>query len=176
MSQIGVSFITDSPDIDESAHPNETAMALVERLSKEKAKAVAARHPNALIVGSDQVATIDGLIVGKPHTHEAAVAQLRAASGQTLTFLTGLCVHNAVTDQSNTLVDTVSVTFRELTDEAIERYLLIDTPYDCAGSFKMEGLGITLFSNIQCRDPNALIGLPLIGLVGLLQDEGLAIP
>jgi MAF protein len=176
LSRLGVPFTSTSPDLDETPHPGESPMALVRRLSEQKARVVAPRYPDALIIGSDQVSVRDGEVIGKPHTHERAVAQLRASSGRRIDFLTGLCLLNTATDTAHVMVEPFSVVFRQLSEDAIERYLRADEPYDCAGSFKLEGQGITLFSSLSGRDPNALIGLPLIALVDLLQREGVAVP
>ncbi len=176
LERLGQPFIWDAPDLDETELPGETPRALVARLAEEKARVVAARHPSALIIGSDQVSVRDGQIIGKPHTHERAIAQLTAASGKRIEFLTGLCLLNAATGKCQVMIEPFSVVFRSLTPAAIERYLRADTPYDCAGSFKLEGRGITLFERLEGRDPNALIGLPLIALVDLLAAEGVAVP
>lgn len=176
LSRLGVPFTWDAPDLDETELPDETPHQLVSRLSEGKARVVAARHPQALIIGSDQVSVRDGQIIGKPHTHERAVEQLAAASGKRIEFLTGLCLLNAATGRCRVVVESFAVVFRTLTPGAIERYLRADTPYDCAGSFKLEGRGITLFERLEGRDPNALIGLPLIALVDLLHAEGVEVP
>lgn len=176
MAQLGIPFTSHAPDIDETPFPDETPEQLVRRLALQKAEAVVEHAPNALIIGSDQVSVRSGRIVGKPHTHEMAVKQLQASAGRSVDFLTGLCVYNAATKRSHVTVERFTAHFRELTDDAIERYLLADKPYDCAGSFKVEGRGITLFSRLEGRDHNALIGLPLIALVDLLRKEGLSLP
>ncbi len=176
LARLGLPFVSDAPDLDESALPDESPRALVARLAEQKARAVASRHPGALIIGSDQVSVRDGQIIGKPHTHACAAAQLAASSGRTVQFLTGLCLLNAATGRAQVCIEPFSVVFRVLTPAAIERYLQADQPYDCAGSFKLEGRGITLFSRLEGRDPNALIGLPLIALVDLLHREGVAVP
>ncbi|MEL6344129.1 MAG: nucleoside triphosphate pyrophosphatase [Myxococcota bacterium] len=176
LARLGLPFTAMSPDIDETPAPDEPPEALVRRLSEQKARAIAPHHPDALIIGSDQVSVRDGQIIGKPHTHARAVMQLQACSGRTVRFLTGLCVYDATTDTARTVVEPFAVTFRDLDQDAIERYLRADMPYDCAGSFKLERRGITLFSRLHGRDPNALIGLPLIALVDLLRDAGIAIP
>jgi len=176
LERLGLPFTSVAPDIDETPLPGESPRALVARLSEQKARVVAETHPDALIIGSDQVSVRDGEIIGKPHTHARAIEQLRASSGRQIDFLTGLCLLNAATDTAHVVIEPFSVRFRPLSDDAIERYLRADTPYDCAGSFKLEGRGITLFSALDGRDPNALIGLPLIALVDLLQREGVAVP
>lgn len=165
-----------SPDIDESSLPEETPQRLVERLSLNKARAVADQYPDALIIGSDQVAVMDNLPVGKPHTHERAVAQLRQASGRKITFYTGLALLNSATGKAQCEVVPFHVHFRQLSDDMIERYLRKEQPYNCAGSFKSEGLGIALFERLEGDDPNTLIGLPLIRLIRMLANEGVCVP
>ena len=175
LNKLGVTFDTLSPDVDETAFDNETPQQLVERLSIAKAKAVAANNPSALVIGSDQVSVIDGEIIGKPHTHENAIKQLKNASGRTVTFYTGLCLYNSSTNQYQSDVVPFNVVFRELTDSQIDSYLKKETPYNCAGSFKSEALGIVLFEKLEGDDPNTLMGLPLIRLVKMLENEGVAI-
>ncbi len=172
LDRLGIPFECDSPDIDENTLPEETPEHLVARLSEAKARAVALRHPESLVIGSDQVALIGGRIVGKPGTHENAVIQLRQASGSVVRFLTGLSLYNAQADRAHTEVVPFDVHFRTLSDSQIDNYLRREEPYDCAGSFKSEGFGITLFDRLQGDDPNTLIGLPLIRLVRLLEQEG----
>ena len=171
LDKLEVDFITASPETDETALPNETPQQLVERLSIAKAKAVADKVDGALVIGSDQVSVIDGEIIGKPHTHENAVKQLQNASGKTVTFYTGLCLYNATTQQYQSDVVPYDVVFRKLSDEQIESYLKKEEPYNCAGSFKSEGLGIVLFEKLVGDDPNTLMGLPLIRLVKMLEQE-----
>lgn len=173
LAKLGLPFIWDSPAIDESAQAGESAEQLVRRLSLAKAKALAANHPNSLIVGSDQVATLDQQIIGKPLNHKRAAAQLQAASGRELVFNTGLCLLNSRTGQAQIAVETFSVFFRQLSTQQIDRYLLLEKPYDCAGSFKAEGLGICLFEKLSGDDPNTLIGLPIIRLLQMLANEGI---
>ncbi|UXI00305.1 Maf family protein [Photobacterium sp. TY1-4] len=168
-------FETASPNIDETALPGETAEQLVMRLAQAKAEACAANHADTLIIGSDQVCVIDGQILGKPHTEDNAVRQLQAASGQTVTFYTGLCLHNARTGHSQVVCEPFHVHFRPLTDDEIRRYVTLEQPLNCAGSFKSEGLGIALFDRLEGRDPNTLVGLPLIALREMLAREGVAI-
>ena len=158
--------------MDETRLPDETPEQLVRRLSLAKAAAVAVQRPDALIIGSDQVAVIDGEVLGKPGTHDQAVEQLRRASGRRVTFLTGLCLLNADTGRAQEDVVPFGVVFRELADKQIEHYLQREQPYNCAGSFKSEGLGIALFERLEGEDPNTLIGLPLIRLVRMLEKEG----
>ncbi|QBG34529.1 Maf family protein [Litorilituus sediminis] len=172
LEKLNLPFQCASPDIDESALVNETPQALVERLAIEKAKAVSVNFSNALIIGSDQVAVYDGEIIGKPHTHENAIKQLSKFSGQTVTFYTGLCVLNSDTQEMTSLVEPFTVLFNALSPNNIEQYLKAEQPYNCAGSFKSEGLGICLFKRLQGDDPNTLIGLPLIQLVKLLKVHG----
>ncbi|MDZ7663054.1 nucleoside triphosphate pyrophosphatase [Thiohalophilus sp.] len=172
LEKFGVPFDTASPEVDETARASESAEQLVERLAEAKARAVADQFPDALIIGSDQVAVIDDTILGKPGDHARAVEQLRAASGQTVTFLTGLCLYNSTTDHAQCDVVPFKVHFRQLNDSQIENYLQKEQPYNCAGSFKSEGLGIALFEKLEGDDPNTLIGLPLIRLIRMLDQEG----
>ena len=176
LSKLGLAFETASPDADETALPDESPEELVARLSELKACAVAGAYPEALIIGSDQMAVLTteaGVeVLGKPLTHEKAVEQLRKLSGHRVTFLTGLCLYNSQADRAQVVVEPFHVHFRELTDEMIENYLRAEEPYNCAGSFKSEALGIVLFDRLEGEDPNALIGLPLIRLVRLLEEEG----
>ncbi|HCE39848.1 MAG: septum formation inhibitor Maf [Alcanivorax sp.] len=176
LGKLGLAFDHHSPDIDESARPGETPTELVLRLARAKAAALAHRHPDALIIGSDQVAVIDGEVLGKPGDRDTAVAQLRRASGRTVTFLTGLCLLNAETGRPQSACERFTVHFRHLRDTQIERYIEVEQPLNCAGSFKSEGLGIVLFKSLEGRDPNALVGLPLILLTDFLAAEGVALP
>ncbi|TLX55574.1 septum formation inhibitor Maf [Stutzerimonas nosocomialis] len=176
LSRLRRPFDHASPDIDETPHPQESAEGLARRLAEEKARALADRYPQHLIIGSDQVAVIDQRIVGKPLTFERAREQLQAASGKEVRFLTAVALLNA---QSGRLqVDCVpfSVRFRDLSDTQIDRYLEAEKPFDCAGSFKVEGLGISLFRSTEGCDLTSLIGLPLIRLVDMLAREGVEIP
>jgi len=173
LNKLGLNFITSSPDIDESALNNETAEQLVQRLSVQKALKIAESYPNALIIGSDQVALLDGVILGKPGNHGNAVKQLTDASGKTVRFLTGLALINSKTGLVQSLVETFDVSFKTLSANQIEFYLQQEKPYQCAGSFKSEGFGISLFSKLEGEDPNSLIGLPLIRLIDLLNNEGI---
>jgi septum formation protein len=175
LQKLRLAFTTDSPDIDESHHEGETPEQLVARLAEEKAMAVAERQPNSLIIGSDQVAVIDGKILGKPGSHDNAIAQLKTASGRRVTFLTGLCLYNSTTGDSQVEVVPFGVVFRELSESQIENYLKAEQPYNCAGSFKSEALGIALFERLEGEDPNTLIGLPLIRLVRMLEAEGIRV-
>ena len=173
LSKLGLTFEAIAPDIDETPFDNESPSELVGRLALEKAQAIAGKHHNALIIGSDQVAVIDDCIITKPHEHDKAVSQLRQASGRKVTFLTSLCLYNSQTHQHQATIATYYVNFLELSDTQIENYLTKEKPYNCAGSFKSEGLGITLFSSLEGNDPNSLIGLPLIELTKMLRNEGL---
>lgn len=175
LEKLGIPFSTYSPEVDETPHAGETAEELVYRLSVAKARAVANDKPDALVIGSDQVAVIDGEILGKPGSHEKAMEQLRNASGKAVVFLTGLCLLNSKTGKAQTEVVPFTVHFRELSDEQIENYLKSEEPYNCAGSFKSEALGISLFERLEGDDPNTLIGLPLIRLVRLLENEGMRV-
>ena len=170
LGKLNLPFITESPYIDESAQQNESPTALVERLAQQKAMAIAANHPDALIIGSDQVAVINNEILGKPGHHEKAIEQLRLASGKTVRFITGLALYDARRDKMQSLIEPFDVTFRTLTEHEIEAYLLAEQPYKCAGSFKSEGLGICLFERLSGDDPNSLVGLPLIQLIRLLNN------
>jgi septum formation protein len=173
LARLGLPFTTEAPAVDEHRRPDEPPQVLVLRLAEAKAAAVAQRCPAALIIGSDQVACIDGHILGKPGNRERATAQLEQASGRTLVFQTGLCLLNAVTGRTQTLVEPFHVHFHRLSRQRIEAYLDLEQPYDCAGSFKSEGLGIALCARLEGDDPSALIGLPLIRLITLLASEGL---
>lgn len=172
LSSLMLPFETSSPDIDETPKPGETPVELVERLAVEKAKEVAKSYPNALIIGSDQVAMHGDKIVGKPHTHERAVEQLREASGKKIELFTGLALINANTGDVQSEVVPFAVHFKQLSDDTIERYLRKEQPYNCAGSVRSEGLGVALFERFDGDDPNALIGLPLIRLVAMLEKQG----
>ena len=176
LHRLGLPFEVASPQTDESRWPGESPETMALRLSEAKARAVAGAHPDALIIGSDQVATVDGLIYGKPGSHERAVDQLRVLSGKTVNFYTGLCLYNARNGHVEVCGVPTLVTFRELTDEEIERYLHREPAHDCAGSAKSEGLGITLLSRIAGDDPSALVGLPLIALCALLRKNGVPLP
>ena len=175
LARLKIPFEAISPDVDETPQPNETPEKLVERLSRVKARKVATDHREALVIGSDQVAVYNGKIVGKPHGHDKAVAQLKDASGRTVMLYTGLALLNAATGKEQCEVVPYRVTFRKLTDELIESYLRKEQPYSCAGSVKSEGLGIALLEKFEGDDPNTLIGLPLIRLVRMLENEGIKI-
>ena len=173
LEKLNLPFHCAKPNIDESPLNNETSQVLVERLAIEKAKAVAHKFPNALIIGSDQVAVCEGEILGKPHNFENGVKQLTKFSNKAITFYTGLCVLDSATNTVKSLVEPFTVHFNELSLTEIENYLHAEEPYNCAGSFKSEGLGICLFDKLEGDDPNTLIGLPLIKLVSLFKDHGL---
>jgi MAF protein len=176
LQRLGLEFATAAPQIDESRLADEPPEKLVARLALLKARAVAEAHPDALIIGSDQVAVIDNTILGKPGNRDNAIAQLLEASGKVVTFHTGLCLLNAANGQAQVIVEPFRVHFRALTRAQVERYVDREEPYGCAGSFKSEGLGISLFTRLEGDDPNALIGLPLIRLVEMLEKEGIALP
>ena len=161
------------PDVDETPLPGENAEALVKRLALAKAQAVASTLATGLVIGSDQVAVFNNAIIGKPHTFNRACEQLRLFSGQKVTFLTGLAVINITSGQQQVVVEPFTVHFRSLSDAEITAYVQKEQPLDCAGSFKSEGLGISLFSRLEGDDPNSLIGLPLIRLNQMLIKEGI---
>lgn len=173
LAKLGLPFTAATPAVDESARAGESAAALVERLACAKAAALAERFPHHLIIGSDQVAGLDGEILGKPGHFDAARRQLQAASGRRVTFFTGLCLLDTRDGTRHSLVEPFSVVFRPLSDAQIDAYLRREQPFDCAGSFKSEGLGIALFERLEGDDPNALVGLPLIRLVALLGAAGI---
>ena len=171
LEQLNLTFETSSPNIDETPLENESVEDMVLRLSIAKAREIAKSHPDALIIGSDQSAILNGKALDKPGTHEIATEQLKQASGQTIAFQTGICLLNAETGHTQSKLVPFTVTFRTISDEMIESYLQAEKPYNCAGSFKSEGLGIALFEKMQGDDPSALIGLPLIELTSMLKNE-----
>jgi len=171
--RLGIPFEVVAPNVDESALVNETPEQLALRLAAAKANAVASLHPESIVIGSDQVADLHGSALGKPHTHERAVAQLQRMRGQKVIFQTAVTVSCQATGFSQTELASVSVTFRNLSDEQIHNYLHIEQPYDCAGSAKSEGLGIALLERIDNDDPTALVGLPLIRTCNMLRAAGL---
>jgi len=175
LERLRIPFEVRIPDIDESPRPGEPAVQLVERLAIEKARAVAAGLDNALVIGSDQVAVHGDRIVGKPHDHEHAVAQLREASGKRVSLYTGLALLDSESGQVQSEVVPYHVVFRSLSEDQIETYLQREQPYHCAGSVRSEGLGIALLERFEGDDPNALIGLPLIRLVRMLERSGLQV-
>jgi septum formation protein len=175
LERLGIPFEIYAPHVDETPLLLESPAALVIRLAELKARAAQSSYPNALIIGSDQVAVNDGTILGKPQTHAQAIQQLMAVSGKSVDFLTGLCLFNTMTHLAQTDIVRFSVLFRPLTSSQIENYLHREKPYHCAGSFKSEGLGIALLDNMMGNDPTALIGLPLIRLVQMLETEGMLV-
>ncbi len=175
LERLQVDFLAVAPDVNEERRAGEGAETLVRRLALAKARSVAGAHAGSLIIGSDQVAVLGGEILGKPGGHEAAVAQLRGASGREVDFFTGLCLLDVETGESQTAVVPFQVRFRALAPQRIERYLRREKPYDCAGSFKSEGLGIILFEKMHGDDPTALMGLPLITLTSMLERAGLQV-
>ncbi|MGB5831521.1 MAG: nucleoside triphosphate pyrophosphatase [Thiohalocapsa sp.] len=172
LARLGLDFETASPNIDERRLPGETAQSLVLRLAEAKARAVASSYPNALIIGSDQVASIGGAMLGKPGTRECAIAQLSQASGRTAQICTGLCLFDTASGRIQVCCEPYKVRFRILSATQIEAYVDREQPFNCAGSFKSEGLGIALFERLEGSDPNALIGLPLIRLIDMLATAG----
>ena len=173
LQRLRLPFSVESPDLDESALPAEAPAALAQRLALAKAHAVAARHPDAVVIGSDQVADLDGEPIGKPGTHERAVAKLLRLRGRTVVFQTAVAVVCHATGYAGTALAPVTVRFRALTDAEIEHYLRTEEPYDCAGSAKCETLGIALLDAIDSDDPTALVGLPLIRTCALLRAAGI---
>lgn len=175
LSRLRIPFQTAAPDVNEMPLSGENAKQTSWRLSRSKAQAVAGQHPDALIIGSDQIALLENQQLGKPVTHENAVRQLRSMRGKTVTFYTALTLLNARTGDVQTEVAINHVNYRELTDAQIESYLIKEQPYHCAGSVKSEGLGITLIRSMEGDDPNALVGLPLILLIDMLLNQGVEI-
>ncbi|OBU24559.1 Maf family protein [Photobacterium aquimaris] len=175
LEKLQLPFTTANPNVDEAILKNESATALVKRLAQAKALACASDYPNHLIIGSDQVCVIDDKILGKPHTEVNACAQLRAASGKVVTFYTGLCLYNTRTETTQVICEPFHVHFRTLTENEIAHYVTKEQPLYCAGSFKSEGLGIALFDRLEGRDPNTLVGLPLIALREMLANEQISV-
>lgn len=173
LDKLGLPFITAAPEVDETPQPGETAEALVLRLAVAKAQALAQAYPDHWIIGSDQVCVLDGVITGKPHNVENARAQLRAASGNRITFYTGLALFHPASQQLMQCCEPFMVHFRDLSEADIAAYIEKEQPLYCAGSFKSEGLGICLFDRLEGRDPNTLVGLPLIALNGMLRQAGI---
>lgn len=175
LQRLNLPFQAISPDIDESSQPDESAIDYVTRLARKKARVIAEQHPQSVVIGSDQCAWLDGEILGKPGNHENALQQLHNAQGKEVVFFTGLSVQCLASNSE--LVDCVEfrVGFRKLGNEKLEHYLLTEKPYNCAGSFKSEGYGITLFSYMSGDDPTALIGLPLISLTSMLEQAGIQV-
>jgi septum formation protein len=176
LARLQIPFEVMSPDVDETPLPAEKPQDTALRLAQLKARAAADKYPDALIIGSDQVAMLDDTQFGKPHTFDNARKQLMLSSGKKLIFHTALCLFNSKTGNMQAQVVPIGVKFRTLTEAQIERYLHKEQPYNCAGSAKSEGLGIALIERYEGDDPNALIGLPLIALVEMLNNEGVAIP
>lgn len=176
LARLGLAFTCASPDIDEAPLPGEAAEALAGRLSRAKAEALAATHPHHLIIGSDQALEVEGRILGKPGDFARARQQLQLLSGREVTFHTGLCLLDSGSGRCRLTVEPYTVAFRDLDAATIERYLRAEEPWGCAGSFKSEGLGIALFRHFSGRDPNSLVGLPLMALVDFLACEGIALP
>ena len=172
LTRLQLPFTVESPDVDETPLPNEAPQVTALRLAQEKARKIGRSQPNALIIGCDQVAVLDGMQLGKPLVHDVAVQQLRLMQGKEVVFHSALCLYNATTGRMQSVDIPSTVKFRDLDDDQIERYLRMEQPYHCAGSAKSEGLGIVLIEYMRGDDPNALIGLPLIALVSMLRNEG----
>jgi len=173
LERLGLPFSVADPKVDEKHRPGEAPEDMASRLAENKARSVALRNRDSLVIGCDQVAVTNGVILGKPGTHDNAVRQLRSLSASEAVFHTAVCLHHASTATTRLRVVPCRVTFRKLDDGAIERYLARERAYDCAGSARAEGLGIALIAKIEGEDPTALIGLPLIALVDLLREQGL---
>ena len=176
LQRLGIPFTCQSPEIDETARNNESPGVLVERLAAQKAETVNRKHPQAVVIGSDQLAVFNGQLIGKPGTHQTAQEQLKAFSGQVVEFLTAVSVQSIEHGFMEQHTDCTRVSFRTLQDEEIERYLEKEKPFDCAGAFKAESLGIALFERISSEDPTALIGLPLIRTAAMLRRAGFQLP
>lgn len=172
LDKLQLDYETASPEVDETPLPDEEMEAMVVRLAEAKARAVANRYPEALVIGSDQSAVLNNQPLTKSGGFDKAFQQLKDASGQKIIFQTGLCLHNTKTGHTQTACIPYTVVFKTLSDSQIKNYLEKEKPYNCAGSFKSEALGITLFERFEGEDPNALIGLPLIKLVEMLANEG----
>lgn len=175
LARLRLPFEVRAPVVNEAALPGEAARGTAQRLAQAKARAVAPDCPTALIIGCDQVAVLDGVSLGKPGSHANAVAQLKAMRGRSVLFHTALALLNARTDALQTAEVPTTVRFRQFGDAEIERYLEMERPYDCAGSAKIEGLGIVLVESVHSSDPTALIGLPLMQLAAMLRKEGVAV-
>ena len=176
LTRLQLPFTCHSPDIDETPQANESAQALVQRLALSKARALAQHYPQHIIIGSDQVAVLDGKIIGKPLHAEGATQQLSAASGRSLVFLTGLAVIDTRAQIEQVDLVPFTVHFRTLNAAQIQRYIAAEQPFDCAGSFKSEGLGVSLFQATEGSDATSLVGLPLIRLCDMLNVCGIAVP
>ncbi len=175
LARLGLPFEVASPHVDETALPQEAPQDTARRLAEAKARAVAARFPQAIVIGSDQVAVLGDMPLGKPGDHATALRQLKAMRGKEVVFHTALCVCNAASGQAQTRIVPFYVRFRDYSDAQIERYLQLEQPYDCAGSARCEGLGIALIAEMRGDDPNALIGLPLIALTEMLAAQGVSV-
>ena len=175
LARLGLPFEVASPGVDEMPLPHEAPQDTARRLAEAKARAVAARFPRAMVIGSDQVAALDGTALGKPGNHANAVRQLQAMRAREVVFHTALCLCNAASGQAETRVVPFCVRFRDYSDAQIEHYLRREQPYDCAGSARCEGLGIALIAEMRGADPNALIGLPLIALTEMLAAQGVSV-
>ena len=175
LDRLQLPYESHAPDIDETINPGEDASAYVCRLAESKARHVARNHPDAIVIGSDQCALLDAKILGKPGSHENALQQLREAQGKTVIFHTGVCVLNLSAGLSTVEDVPFEVDFRVLSDRQLEHYLRVEQPYQCAGSFKAEGYGSCLFSKMRGDDPSALIGLPLLRLVAMLESAGVEV-
>ncbi|WP_319381415.1 Maf family protein [Thiomicrorhabdus sp.] len=176
LEKLHLDFEQASPQIDETPLPQEAPEQMVVRLAQEKAEALTAHYPDHILITSDQCAVFEGQAIGKPHTEDNAFRQLNRFSGRSIRFYTSLHVRNTRTNKDYEALDITDVEFRELDEDVIRRYLEIETPFNCAGSFKSEGLGITLFKAIRSQDPNALIGLPLIELTEIFYRMGYRLP
>jgi septum formation protein len=174
LERLRLPFQTARPEVDETPRPGETPSGLARRLARAKARAITGQVPGSWVIGSDQVADLDGQPLGKPGNRDAAIAQLRAMSGRQVQFHTAVCISQDGRDLA--ALDTTTVTLRPLVDAEIMRYVDAEQPFDCAGSFKCEGLGVALFEAIDTRDPTALVGLPLIATAALLREAGFALP
>ena len=176
LRRLDIPFSCRSPEIDETGKVNESPFKLVERLADEKAESVSTESPHAIVIGSDQIAVFEGQIIGKPGNQRVAMEQLASFSGQVVEFLTAVSVQCRSSGFNEQHIDSTRVSFRQLQKDEIERYLEIEKPYDCAGAFKAEALGIVLFERITSEDPTALIGLPLIHTAAMLRRAGLRLP
>lgn len=176
LERLGIPFTVAASHVDEEPLPGESAVDLVNRLARAKAEAVASRHPKSLVIGSDQLAVCGRDILGKPGSGERAIAQLKSLSGQRVTFHTAVHVIHSDSASNEGHVDLTTVHFRQLSDDEIKRYVARDKPYDCAGGFKVEALGVALFNRVESQDPTALVGLPLIWLAAALRRNGFELP
>lgn len=176
LSRLALKFHCEAPHVDETPDQSETPLETCIRLARDKTLAIASKNPDAVVIGSDQVADVEGVPVSKPGNHEKARSQLRSMSGKTIVFHTAVCLHCASQDKTLEFTVPTEVEFRDLSAAEIERYLLAEEPYDCAGSAKSEGLGISLLNRIESKDPTALIGLPLIELSKALRQFEVVVP